>query len=146
MSVFVRELDDLVLDRRTVTRPDPLDLPGVEGGLVQVIPDCLMEPIACVTDKTLYLRLFDLLSSEREGDRPLVRRLRLESVPVDGSPVQPRRRAGLQPSDGEAKFLQVLRELDRGWLSGPPGGKGLVAGVNGTVEKSPGRHHHRIGA
>ncbi len=30
MRLFVRELDDLVFDRRTIARPDAFDLPAIE--------------------------------------------------------------------------------------------------------------------
>src|SRR5262249_8533730 len=48
MAFFAGELDDLILDRGTVTRSDPFDPTRIHGRLVQVRPDNIVGPCGCM--------------------------------------------------------------------------------------------------
>ena len=113
MPVLVGKLDDLVLDRRAITRPDTFDLSRIKRRLVQIIADRLMQSVARISDKALDLRLLDLFGRERKCNRLFVRRLRLKCIPVDRSAIKPRRRSGLQTSDRKPMILKGFRQFDR---------------------------------
>src|SRR6185503_6363825 len=55
LTQFFRELDNLVLDGRAVSRADPFDDPGIHGGLVQVCSDDFCGSIRRVGDVTREL-------------------------------------------------------------------------------------------
>ena len=55
MTALVREFDDFVFDRRTITRTDPFDLAAVEWGAGDVIADNLMRLGRRISDIARYL-------------------------------------------------------------------------------------------
>ena len=103
MAVAVGEADHLVLDRRAIARAAAGNRAGIDGGAMRVGADDAMG---------LGRRAGDVAGKLRRGDRlwSARRRIRARSspcwissrVPVDRRPVEPRRRAGLQPAEREA--------------------------------------------
>src|SRR3954466_7130090 len=91
VPVLIRELYDLVLYRRTVTRADALDLSGIEWRLVYVRPYSVVNFFGRIANEALDLILLDTLCRKRKGHRVLVRRLRLQTIPVARTALQPRR-------------------------------------------------------
>jgi hypothetical protein len=85
-----------------------------------------------------YLRLHDFLGPEAEGRRLRVARLLLEGLPANRPPVQPRRRAGLQPASAQPQRSQSLAQQNAGRLSASPRRILLLAAVNQPIQKRAG--------
>src|SRR5437879_5931846 len=99
----------LVLDRRTIARTHALDLSGIEGRPVQVCPNERMGRRGGLGDVAGNLRLADRSGQKREWLGRLVTELALEPRPIDRGPVEPRWRAGLEPSEPKAAARQCCR-------------------------------------
>src|SRR6266576_5716257 len=99
MSILICKCDDLVFDRGAIARSHTFDLTGIKRRLMKILSNRFMYIGGCVADVAIYLRLFDLVCRKRECDWPLVRRLTLEGVPIDGSAIQPGRRSCFEPAD-----------------------------------------------
>ncbi|MGC0321911.1 hypothetical protein ABIG06_002540 [Bradyrhizobium sp. USDA 326] len=106
MTVAVAEADDLVLDRRAITRPGALDLAGVHRRAMDIGADHLMGGGRGPGDPALDLRGRDPLGQDRERLRRLVSGLHLDGGPVDRGAIQTGRRAGLEAPEGEAGTLE----------------------------------------
>ena len=59
------------------------------------------------------------VAHEREHRRGIVARLLQQAVEGDRASVESRRRARLQPADGQLEFTQLCRERFRGRITGP---------------------------
>src|ERR1043166_6420560 len=90
-----REFDDFVFNRRTITGTNALGRGGVQRGLLQVPSNSFVQGFVRVPDVTVQLLLKNLIGRERKWHRPLIGRLRVEEIPIDCSPIQPWRCAGL---------------------------------------------------
>ncbi len=88
MGEFFRELNYLILNRRTVSGADASDLPGVQGRQMEVLSDCRVNAWGRVTYIAIELCLCNLIGSEREGNWHLVRGLRFECGPLDSPTVE----------------------------------------------------------
>ena len=64
MPVLVGKLNNLVFNRWTIAWTNSRNFAGIEGRLMQVIADRLVQPFACKPDKTLYLILLYFLRGE----------------------------------------------------------------------------------
>ena len=113
VAVAVAELDDLVLDRRAIARPDTFDRAGIHGRTAEIVPDQIMGRRRRARDAAFDLRIGN-------DDRSSARRataLRLppafRATPSRSSAVKPRRRARLQPPKREAGTRQCLRQAER---------------------------------
>src|SRR5207244_11216454 len=104
-----------------------------------------MYVIVSVSEVAIQLSLTDLLSRERERNRSQIRRLRLESIPIDSSAIEARRCSGLQTAYAKAKVPKRCGELEGRWLAGAPALISLSAGMNPTVKKSPSRNDDCFG-
>src|SRR5882724_1294621 len=98
MRELVRELDDLVFDRRTIARADRLDLSAVHRRTVHIFADDAMCLFRRERDEAGHLCVVmgDALGAEAKGRGIGVARLHGELRPVDGASVETRRSAGLQ--------------------------------------------------
>ena len=67
--------------------------------------------------------------------------LDLEPLPVDRRAVEPRRRAGLEPTEREAGRVETSSERNRGGIAEPPGRRPLVAEVNDAAKERAGGQH-----
>src|SRR5208337_4428393 len=74
--------------------------------------------------------------TERSGIQ--IARLPLEARPVNGAPVETRRRPGLEPASAQPKLLQRFAQQNRRRLSRTSRRILLFAAVDQPVEKSPG--------
>ncbi len=89
-------------------------------------------------DVTVELRTRDPPGQEREGDRVVVARLAHQAVEVDGPAVEPRGRAGLEPSQLEAERQEAPGEpIGRGVAGAAARGLDL-AGVHQRLEEGAG--------
>ena len=67
--------------------------------------------------------------------------------PVDGAAVEPRRRAGLEPAEREARARSsVARQPDRRRLADPAGRDLLLADMDQAAQEGAGGQHHGAGA
>ena len=91
----------------------------------------------------------DRLGEKRKRHRRVVALLERETpvadaaIEIDAAPIEPRRRAGLEPAPREPERLQRLRQLARRRLAGAAGGMLLAADVDQPVEERAGRDDER---
>ena len=69
MSVFICKPDDLVLNRRTVTRSGSLDHTGIKRRPVEIFPDDFMCLLICIGQPARYLLLLNRIRIGRKGER-----------------------------------------------------------------------------
>src|SRR4051812_7961843 len=99
VPLLVGEADDLILDRRAITRPAALDNAGIYRRAVQRGADRVVRARIGVSDVARDLPLGDLLGRKRERHRRVITVLDLEPLEVDRAGIEPRARAGLEASD-----------------------------------------------
>ena len=117
MPLPIWEPHDFVLERRTVTRPDSMNLPVVERAAPDVLshqlpyairrieqpaPELIAERRGREKRERHRLRIAGLFREDVRGDAP---------CEIDAAPVQPRRGACLQPTPRESKRFQRLGQL-----------------------------------
>src|SRR5205823_542990 len=78
-----------------------------------------------------------------ERPRLIIARLRFELGEIDGAPVEPARRAGLEASELEATLAQPVAEGFGGLIPGPPTARLRLAGVHQRLEEGAGRKDDR---
>ena len=83
------------------------------------------------------------LGQDRERLRRFIPRLHLDCRPVDGAPVEPRWRSGLESSKREAQAFQREGETDSRRLPHPPGRSPAPADMDETAQECAGGQHHR---
>src|SRR4029079_2578894 len=99
-----------------------------------------------VHQMTRDLRAIDRAAQEGERHRRIVPAFLREAGEVDAAAMQPRRRAGLQPSPREAEGLQRFREIARRRLPRTGPGSPVWSAVNQPDEQRDARHDERIAA
>ena len=133
------------LDRRAVARPDSADLAGKEGRAVEIRADDLVGARVGAGDGAEELRRHPAFAHRRHGPAILVRRLALELRPVDGAPVQPRRRPGLEPGERQLEIMELVRQRRRGPFPDPAAGTAAHAEMKLAAEEGAGGED-RLGA
>ena len=94
----------------------------------------------------LDLDIVDALGQHRERLGRLIPRLHLYRRPVDGMPVKPRRRSGLEPPQRKAQAFQRQRQAN-GRRFSDSAGRGLVfSDMDETTQERAGGKHHRPSA
>src|SRR5271165_5351466 len=83
MRVLVRELDELILNRRTVTWPDSLNLPAIERRPRNTVENHAASLRRCPRNEALNLRTLDPLRHKGERRGLFITLLRSEFGPVD---------------------------------------------------------------
>src|SRR5258708_32088706 len=78
------------------------------------------------------------LGPKTEGRGIVVSRLLRETRPIDGAPIEARRRSGLEPASAQPEVLQRLSEQNRIRFPRTSRRILLFPTVNQTIEKSPG--------
>ena len=72
---------------------------------------------------------------EREHDRLIIARLRLQRLPADRAAIQTRRRAGLQAAAAADQLGELFGEPKRRLVANPPSGATLVADMDDSVQE-----------
>ena len=72
--------------------------------------------------------------------------LNLETLPVDGRAVEPRRGPGLEPRKGEPGRVETARKRHRGLIAEAPGRGALVAKMNDSAKERAGGQDDRPAA
>jgi hypothetical protein len=106
MAVAVAEADDLVLNRRAVTRTAALDLAGIHRRSMHVGADDFMRCGRRPCDGATDLPVRNAFREHRERLRRIVAGLHLERRPVDRHAVEPGRGTGLKAPKGKTRTLQ----------------------------------------
>ncbi len=139
MLRLVRKLDDLVFDRWAIARSDALDAAGVHGRAMNVFADEAQRLGRGECDVAGDLLLNDLLGTKTERRWVCVAGLLLKHLPLNGSAVEARRRAGLQAASPKAQSSKGFPEENAGGLTRAAGGIALFAAMNEAVEKGSSR-------
>ena len=143
MTRLIREFDDLVLDRRAVSRPYAFDLPAIQRRAWNRLPQNAPCLLGGITDVARNLRPRDLPGQERKRRRIGVTRLRFEPLPVDAATVEPRRRTGLQPHPRKTEGPQLIAQQFRRRLAIPPATVLHLADVGQAIQEGPRSDDHR---
>ena len=146
MALAFGEADDLVLDRRTVARPDTLDLAGIERRPADIGPDLRVGPGIRVGDVANSLRNLDPVGQKRERRRRIVAFLCFKRRPIDRPAVETRRRPGLQPPERQAEPAEGPGQPRRRRRIDPAGRPGLLAQMDDPAQKGARRDHDGAGA
>ncbi len=146
MGRLVGELDDLVLNRRTVARPNRLDLPTVHGRAMDVLANDFVRlgRGECDVAGHLLIVMRHPPGTKAERRRVVIARLHRELRPVDAASVKPRRRARLQAATAQAQCLQRLAQQHGGGLATAPRGILLLAAMNQPIKKCSGGDDDRL--
>src|SRR5438270_563326 len=99
MTRFIREFNYFILNRRTIAWAYSLDLTRIKRGLPYIVTYRSMNFLVRISDKACNLRLLNTLRRKGEGNRTLVGGLRFEHIPINGAPIESRRRSRLQAPD-----------------------------------------------
>ena len=91
------------------------------------------------------LRYLPSVRQRRHCPAILIRWLLGQGGPVDGPPIQPRRRSGFQTGAWQTRIANLLPQRNRRCLPGPPAGDRFLAPKQFAVQKSPGRQNHCLG-
>jgi hypothetical protein len=149
VPLLVGEANDLVLERRTVSRTDAVNLAVEEGRASDVGADKIANAIVGVDQMAVDLRPIDRRGQERKryGRRIAVlddeRSVCNLAIEVNARPIEAWRRTGLQSSPLEPAGLQRLGQLARRRFTGAAGRVLFRSDVNETVQKGAGRHDNR---
>ena len=140
VPITIGEADDLVLDRRAVTRARRGDAAGVKGRQVEIVADERVRLRIGEGDVTIDLMPCDRVGLEGERHRLRIARLPLQRVEVDRLLQHARRRAGLQPAHRKAEPRQGLRQPDRGHFLDAAARSIFQAHVQETAQEGAGGH------
>jgi hypothetical protein len=113
VPLLVREAHDLVLDRRAIARPPPLDDAAEQRRPLEVRADDGVRRLVGPHLVALDLARRERRGAQRERQRLRIARLRLQLREVDRVAPQPRRRSRLQPPQREAESAQALADAFR---------------------------------
>ena len=142
---LVRELHDLVFNRRAVARADTLNLPGIERRAVNVLANHAVRFVVGQGNPADGLFLRNGVRAEAEGRGHGIAGLHFELRKVNGAAVEARRRSGLQAAHFKAHAAQRFAQHHGRWFTRASGGILLLAAVDEAVEKGSGGDHHGSG-
>ena len=146
VRVALGEPHHLVLHRRAVPRPRPVDHARVHGRPVERGADDLVGPLAGMGDMARHLCGMLVAAPEIGEHRPrIVAGLELEPGEIDGASVDARRRAGLQAPDRELALAHLARQRVRGRIAGTASFLILQSHVDASAEEGADSHHHAGG-
>ena len=107
---LAREPHHLRLDGRAVPGADALDDAGVDGASVQILPDDpvrLPVGVGQIAHRPVFRRALRLKAEGQGRGVPL---LYLHFAEIHAAPVDTRRRAGLEPAQGQSQRPQAVRQ------------------------------------
>ena len=108
MRRLVGKTLDLVFDRGAIARPLPGNLPAIDCRKMQGVTDNTVCRGRGASDSAFYLRHVDLRCHCRKRNWRIIGRLHVNGCPVDGPPVQPRRRARFQAVNRQPHCAQSV--------------------------------------
>src|ERR1700685_3357393 len=140
MRFLVGKLHDLVFNRRTIARPDRLNLPAIHGRAVNVFANDAAGLRRGPRNVARHLRIVmrNAPCAKAERRRIGIARLHSKARPVDAAPIEPRRRSRLKPATAQPQLLPRLAEPHRCWFARAPRRVLLFAAMNQSVEKCSG--------
>ncbi len=143
MRRVVRELDDLVFDRRTVPRPDAADeIEAVERRTVQVVADERVRRGVRIDDPARQLRTGERrFARVRERQRRRARALLGHARDVDARAIDARRRPGFQAPQRKSQPRERAAQPDRRLLAVAPLVAHLIAAKRLAAEERARREH-----
>ena len=150
MPLPIREAHDLVLERRTVTGTDAVNLAVVERTTIDIGAHEIAHTIVRVQQPASNLIAQSAGRDEREWYWRRIAQLFREQarfhgpIEIDAVPMQPRRRAGLQPSHHESARPDRLCQLARRRLAVTSGSMLLGPDMKPAVEKRPRGDNKRL--
>ena len=160
VAFLLGETHHLVLDRRTIARPDPFDDAAIHRRLIEVSSDDLVGSGVGVGDPAgelfhVELRVAPWVQSEKvvraldqgvchetELRHRVVAVLPLALREINRSAIQAAGRAGLEALDGEAKAFQCLRDIGSR-VAHPPAFFVSQTHVHQPAHESPGAQNDR---
>jgi len=110
MAGLIRELDHLVLDRRTIARPFGTDDAGIQRRAMEVVADDAVRFFVRVRDPARQLPLGQALGKMGKGKGRLVSGLDLADTIVDGPGAQARGSSRFQAADFKSQLAQGAGE------------------------------------
>ena len=143
MGFLVSEPHDLVLDRRAITRTDPLDMPPIHCRAIEIVADDLVGLFVGMRNSAGNLADLRPLRQEGKHHRIVISRLAVEDIPVDRLPVQPGRRSGFQTSKGQAELRNAFRQQVRGLVTHPSTWALLVTDMDDAMQEGACGQHNR---
>src|SRR5439155_26669767 len=116
---------NLVLDRRAITRPDPLDHAGKHRRAIERPANNLVRALVGMRDPARQLRGMHVAPAEKGKHRlRAVTGLLGQHAEIDAAAIEARRRAGFEPSDRQLKLApaggQGCRRLDARYARSTP--------------------------
>ena len=149
---LVRKAHHLRLDGRAVPGANAFDDSGIDGTAVQIFPYDpvrLLVGVGQVAHRPVFRHVLCL---KAEGQRIRVALLQLHFAEVHAAPVYPRRRAGLEPPQGQPQCPQAVRQGVGRVQAVRPGGldalahDGLPGQVGARAQNDRPGAQHRAGA
>src|SRR5690606_8522757 len=107
MPVFLRKPNALIFNARAIAWPYAADVAAVHGAAVQVGPYYLVRTFVSICDVTGNLGLRYAARGIAERLRRIIARLLLQRAPVNGTLIQPWRRARLQATRLKAQIQET---------------------------------------
>src|SRR5439155_8895759 len=133
---------NLVLDRRAITRTDPLDDAGKHRRAIDRPANNLVRALVGMRDPARQLRGMHVAPAE-EGKHRLraVTGLLGQHAEIDAAAIEARRRAGFEPSDRQLQLAQAGGQGCRRRVAGAARAVALQADVDQPSEESSGGQH-----
>src|SRR5438128_6650620 len=144
MPRLVGKLDDLVFDRWTIPRTNPLDLATIKRRSRNRLADHLMRDFVGVCDVTGHLRTIDLRRKEGKRSRLGIAMLRLEAVPVDAAAIQAWWSPRLQALPVQPEVAKLIAKQVRRGLAASTAANLLLADMGQAIQERAGSHDHNV--
>ena len=111
VPLLIGEFHHLVLDRRTVARPDALDHPAVKRAAVDIFPDNFVRLFIRIGKVAGNLLPLDFPAQKGERNDCFVAVLRLCFGKINAARVHPRGRSRFEPLQGKAKGRKARAQI-----------------------------------
>src|SRR5215469_9262477 len=106
MARLIGEFNDFVFNGRAVARADTLDLSAVHRRAMHILADHVVSLRGGERDEAGHLPLRDGTRPKAEWRGIEIAGLHRQAIPIDGTSIQPWRRAGFEPAAAQAKSFQ----------------------------------------
>ena len=143
MPIAIAEPRHLILDRRAISRPTPLDRARPHRRSVEPGADDVMTSVVGPRDRTSELRQWCRIGCERQRPCSRIAWLWRQPRPINGPAIDSRRRPGLEPALGQAEFAYLHRQHRRRLVALPTTAPALRAAKQRGSEECPCGQHQR---